>query len=114
MGPVFVRAGSIIPTRPEINKSAIRSQSSLITLEVYLDKNSEATGELYVDDGLSFDYNQGYFKQLKFEYKNGDLSVTSKGMFDKYSKISMIEIYSFSGVRIMKEWRDSMMKPEIE
>lgn len=53
------------------------------TLVVCLDKSSEAKGTLYIDDEKSFDYRQGKYNYLEFEFKDNVLS--SRSVDDKSS-----------------------------
>eukprot|EP01097_Dermamoeba_algensis_P006043 TRINITY_DN3807_c0_g1_i1.p1 TRINITY_DN3807_c0_g1~~TRINITY_DN3807_c0_g1_i1.p1 ORF type:complete len:904 (-),score=280.94 TRINITY_DN3807_c0_g1_i1:119-2830(-) len=74
--PVYVRGGAILPLKLRPRRSSSQMQDDPFTLAVYLDKNGNAQGQLYVDDGHSFDYKQGQylvanftfsqFKELKF------------------------------------------------
>ncbi|VEN33506.1 unnamed protein product, partial [Callosobruchus maculatus] len=61
--PVFYRGGSIIVTRDRDVMSTEEGSTLPLTVYVNLDKNFEAAGRLYNDDGYSFDY-----KQKKFLY----------------------------------------------
>jgi len=60
------------------------------TLVVALSKKGTAKGELYVDDGESFDYENGAYIHREFEFADGVLASTNiakKGkLTDKYLK----------------------------
>lgn len=84
--PVFIRGGSIVPSKSRIRKSSTLMFWDPFKLTIALDSNEKAEGELYVDDGESFDFarTNGYVhKRITFqistdsnEQKIGKLSAT--------------------------------------
>jgi hypothetical protein len=60
--PVFQRGGSIIPRQLRVRRSSSLMRQDPYTLFIALDTHGEAFGELYLDDGHSFDYQQGFFR----------------------------------------------------
>jgi hypothetical protein len=72
--PLFVRAGSIIPLAPKMDYTDQKPLDPL-TLEVF-GGPSEATFELYEDDGLSLEYRDGRFVRSRLTFGpsqgNGD------------------------------------------
>lgn len=71
--PVFIRGGSIIPVRNRIRRSSLLTLNDPFTLIVALDINGTASGQLYIDDGDSFDYREGKYIHLQFSYLNNQL-----------------------------------------
>ena len=63
--PVFVKAGSIIPTGPEIQYVAEKPADPL-TLYVYTGK--DARFDLYEDDGATYKYEKGQFSQIPIQW----------------------------------------------
>ena len=61
--PVYVREGSILPISPLV-QSTEEKPSGPLTLRVYPGDNCH--GELYEDDGKSYDFRKGAFLRLKF------------------------------------------------
>ena len=61
--PVYVRGGSIVPMAPLTQSTEEKPQGPL-TLRVYAGPN--CTGELYLDDGISFDFRKGVFLRRHF------------------------------------------------
>ena len=59
--PLFVRAGSIIPTGPAI-QYALQEANPALTLEVYTGANG--TASIYEDDGTSRQYLSGNFARI--------------------------------------------------
>jgi len=60
--PMFVRAGAIIPTAPEMNYIGEKPQDP-ITFNIYPDDAGSAATTLYEDDGVSNAYRQGAFRR---------------------------------------------------
>lgn len=59
--PVYVRAGSILPSEPLVQSTSETPQGPL-TLDVY--PGPDCHGSVYLDDGVSFGYKRGlYFRQ---------------------------------------------------
>lgn len=75
--PVLMRGGHIFPRRDTPRRSAELMKYDDYTLVVVFGKDSTARGELYVDDGDSFDYQKGQYIHKLFELKDSKLSSTS-------------------------------------
>ena len=60
--PMFVRAGAIIPTAPEMNYTGEKPRDP-ISFNIYPDDSGSASGTLYEDDGVSPNYKQGAFRR---------------------------------------------------
>ncbi|XP_065068452.1 neutral alpha-glucosidase AB-like isoform X2 [Rhopilema esculentum] len=65
--PVFQRGGSIIPRKERVRRSSSLTHRDPYTLLVTLNSSMEAYGELYVDDGHSFEYKNGKYIMMKFQ-----------------------------------------------
>ncbi|KAJ3995742.1 glycoside hydrolase family 31 protein [Lentinula boryana] len=57
--PVFIRGGSILPTRERPRRSSPLMKLDPFTLRVALSKAGTARGELYLDDGITYSHQQG-------------------------------------------------------
>ncbi|KAJ7072850.1 glycoside hydrolase family 31 protein [Mycena amicta] len=64
--PVFIRGGSIVPTRERPRRSSPLMRNDPFTLRVALSKTGRATGELYLDDGVSYSHEKGEFVWRQF------------------------------------------------
>jgi alpha-glucosidase len=64
--PVYVRAGAILPMEPLVESTAETPKGPL-TLRIYAGDN--CTGELYQDDGKSFDFRKGAYLRMSFGCK---------------------------------------------
>jgi alpha-glucosidase len=63
--PIYVHAGSIIPMQPLV-QSTEEKPTGPLTLRVYApaDTSAPCSGELYTDDGLTFDFRHGAYLRL--------------------------------------------------
>jgi alpha-D-xyloside xylohydrolase len=75
--PLFVRAGSIIPTGPELQYAAEKPDAPL-TLFVYAGRNGAFT--LYEDSGTDYGYEKGEFSSLPLSYDDarGELKIGAR------------------------------------
>jgi mannosyl-oligosaccharide alpha-1,3-glucosidase len=64
--PVFQKGGSIIPLKKRVRKSTFQMKDDPYTLQIALDSKGKADGDLYVDDGHSFNYKNNEFTYRKF------------------------------------------------
>ena len=71
--PLFVRAGSIIPTGADLQSTADRNWSKL-ELRVY--PGADGTFTLYEDDGESYAYEQGQFLEIPIMWNDSKHTLT--------------------------------------
>ena len=82
--PLFVKAGSIIPTGPVRDNVADAVDQKEITYEVFPDSEGKATGQLYEDDGKTPAYLRGVCEHFKLKFKDGSItSASSKETSEK-------------------------------
>eukprot|EP01114_Cavostelium_apophysatum_P007213 TRINITY_DN1908_c0_g1_i2.p1 TRINITY_DN1908_c0_g1~~TRINITY_DN1908_c0_g1_i2.p1 ORF type:complete len:931 (+),score=264.69 TRINITY_DN1908_c0_g1_i2:127-2919(+) len=95
--PVFQRGGSIIPKKERMRRSSLLMADDPYTLVVALDSKGSATGEIYVDDGTTFNYERSnQYVQRRFDFANGVLSSVNadpKGKFDIENTIERITVF---------------------
>lgn len=72
--PLYVRAGSILPTTKPIQHTG--EKVSEIILDVY--PGSKTAGHLYEDDGESFAYERGKYSYTEFAWAAGKLKINKK------------------------------------
>jgi alpha-glucosidase len=63
--PIFVRAGSVVPMAPPMQYVGEKPLSPL-TLHVYPNEAGQTTSQLYEDDGRTWDFQQGGYRQTDF------------------------------------------------
>ena len=71
--PLFVRAGSIIPTGPAI-QYALQEANPTLTLHVYT--GASGTGSVYEDDGTSRQYLSGKYARIPLRYDERSKTLT--------------------------------------
>jgi alpha-D-xyloside xylohydrolase len=71
--PLFVRAGSIVPTGPAI-QYALQDANPAITLEVYTGANGSTS--IYDDDGVSRQYLSGRYSRIPLSYDEPTKTLT--------------------------------------
>lgn len=79
--PVFVRAGAIIPVGPEL-QYVTEKPADPITLYVFT--GDDGSFELYEDENVNYNYEQGQYSTIPFSYtdSNGTLTIGArKGSF---------------------------------
>jgi alpha-glucosidase len=67
--PLFIRGGVIMPLRVQSTNTTTQLRKQNFELLIPLDASGSATGELYLDDGVSI--NQKATTHVTFTYKNG-------------------------------------------
>ncbi|CAN8075317.1 unnamed protein product [Agarophyton chilense] len=70
---VFQRGGTIIPKQERCRRSTTAMNYDPFTLVIALNDRKEARGELYLDDGKSFNYKSGAYALRRFIFEEGEL-----------------------------------------
>ncbi|KAH8198352.1 hypothetical protein TruAng_007449 [Truncatella angustata] len=92
--PVFVRGGSIIASQKPGNTTKT-TRSNPWSILVTLDSRDEASGSLYLDDGLSLVQNAT--KEIELSYSNSALRATVVGDYVDTNTVSNITIAGWKG-----------------
>lgn len=80
--PVFIKAGSIIPTGPEVQYVGEKRDDELI---IFIYKGKDASFSLYEDDGTTYAYEKGGYTEIGFDYdeEKGILTIAErKGQYE--------------------------------
>ncbi|KAL0350372.1 UNVERIFIED_CONTAM: putative glucan 1,3-alpha-glucosidase [Sesamum radiatum] len=77
--PAFQRAGTIIPRKDRFRRSSTQMENDPYTLVIALNSSKAAEGELYVDDGKSFQFQKGAYIHRHFTFSNGKLTSSNLG-----------------------------------
>jgi alpha 1,3-glucosidase len=112
--PLLMRGGHIFPRKDRARRSSALMKEDPYTLVIVLGNDGDATGELYVDDGESFDFQSGAFVHRTFTFNRavGTLTSTDKvsekgKLYEKYVKsIKNIRVEKVVIVNAPKSWRD--------
>jgi len=71
--PFFHRGGSIVPRRDRPRRNSALMVKDPFTLVVALNSQQEAKGQLYLDDGQTFEWQTGAFLWRDFSFANSQL-----------------------------------------
>ncbi len=80
--PLYVKAGSIIPTGPAISSTAAGHPVQL-TLYVYAGSNGTFT--LYEDEGVNYNYEQGAYSQIPINWNDDTRTLTIEAREGSFS-----------------------------
>ncbi|XWS44651.1 hypothetical protein CRYUN_Cryun15aG0066300 [Craigia yunnanensis] len=72
--PAFQRAGTVVPRKDRFRRSSTQMVQDPYTLVIALNSSQVAEGELYLDDGKSFDFKHGAYIHRRFVFSNGQLT----------------------------------------
>ncbi|WOK93069.1 hypothetical protein Cni_G01762 [Canna indica] len=71
--PSFQRAGTIVPRKDRFRRSSTQMVNDPYTLVIALNGSLAAEGELYVDDGKSYEFEKGAYIHRRFIFADGKL-----------------------------------------
>ncbi|XP_068182025.1 neutral alpha-glucosidase AB isoform X2 [Antennarius striatus] len=89
--PVFQRGGSIISRKLRVRRSSTCMEHDPYTLYVALSPQRTAEGELYIDDGHTFNYEKKEFIHRRLSFSNNILSSINLSPESQFSTLSWIE-----------------------
>ncbi|XP_033124812.1 neutral alpha-glucosidase AB-like isoform X2 [Anneissia japonica] len=89
--PVYQLGGSIVPKKERVRRCSALGVDDPYTLVVALDAQYSAKGELYIDDGHSFDYKQNQFLYRSFTYQDNKLTSKKIDNNGNYATESTVE-----------------------
>ncbi|XP_063059523.1 neutral alpha-glucosidase AB-like isoform X2 [Engraulis encrasicolus] len=97
--PVFQRGGSIISRKDRMRRSSACMEDDPYTLYVALNAQGTAEGELYIDDGHSFNFDkQRQFIHRRLTFAEGALTSSNLSPDSSFSTASWVEKVVFMGV----------------
>jgi len=91
--PSFFRAGQVVPRRDRPRRNTQLMQKDPYTLVVTLNKAGTATGDLYTDDGKTYEFEQGQFLWRRLSFASGKLQNSQhlQGSAGKYETAAVVE-----------------------
>ena len=98
--PLLMQGGHIIPRKDRARRSSGLMRWDPYTLVVVLNNEGTAEGELYTDDGESYDFQDGAYIHRKFVYNSASKSLRSEDLATVGKKT--------------KEYLKSMLKVKVE
>ncbi|KAG7817846.1 hypothetical protein KL928_003745 [Ogataea angusta] len=87
--PVFLRGGSIMPSKERYRRSSRLMKNDPYTLYIAADEG-RATGELYIDDGETFAYQEGEKVFARYELDGAKITSTVESTYDTDVRIERI------------------------
>ena len=103
--PLLMKAGHIVPRKDRPRRSSGLMRWDPYTLVITLGSNGEAEGDLYVDDGESYDYEDGAYIHRHFSFSSGVLKSTdlsAETVLSKPSKKRKEYLKAMTAVRVEK------------
>ncbi|GET87716.1 alpha glucosidase II subunit, putative [Leishmania tarentolae] len=106
--PMFLRGGHIVPMKLRLRRSSFAARLDPFTLFVALDAQGISNGDLYMDDGTTYNYKKGAFVHRIFSFSNQVLrnsaypdTLGSAGLYNAVNVVERVVIYGYAG-RAMK------------
>lgn len=101
--PLYVQGGTVLPLGP-IMEWTDQKPLDKLTLEIFVDAKGAATGELYEDDGSSFDYQQGGYSLTRYQLNSqsdGKYKLTARreGQFQPSPRPVEIHLHTADGLK---------------
>ncbi|XP_069750277.1 neutral alpha-glucosidase AB-like isoform X2 [Narcine bancroftii] len=98
--PVYQRGGTIVPRKERVRRSSSCTHNDPYTLYVALDAQDFAEGDLFVDDGHTFNFQKREeYLHRRFTFKNNSLiarSASAKGHFNTVAWIEQVIVLGVS------------------
>lgn len=109
--PLLMQGGHVIPRRDRPRRSSGLMKYDPFTLVVVLDNEGNAEGTLYLDDGSSFDYEEGAYVHRQFRYSGAtstlistDLSTAGKKTKDYLKLMEKVRVEKIVVVGAPDAW----------
>ncbi|KAF2279870.1 uncharacterized protein EI97DRAFT_498202 [Westerdykella ornata] len=100
--PLLMQGGHIIPRRDRPRRSSGLMKYDPFTLVVVLDKDGNAQGTLYLDDGETFEYEQGAYIHRRFSFDGKRNSLSSSNLVDRVTVKGENYLKTMAKVRVEK------------
>ncbi|KAF9609788.1 hypothetical protein IFM89_018236 [Coptis chinensis] len=111
--PAFQKAGTIVPRKDRYRRSSTQMVDDPYTLVIALNDSLAAEGELYIDDGKSFEFEKGAYIHRRFVFSDGKLSssnIAPPTLGNKFSSDCIIERIILLG--LPKGSKSAFIEPE--
>lgn len=99
--PLLMQGGHIIPRKDRPRRSSGLMRWDPYTLVIVIGKDGNAEGELYVDDGESYDYQSGAYIHRTFTFSSASNELASTNIATK-GKLTSKYIKTMKDVRVEK------------
>ncbi|KAI9722871.1 MAG: hypothetical protein M1828_004437 [Chrysothrix sp. TS-e1954] len=108
---VHIRSGSILPTQ-QPGYTTKESRQNPFGLIVALDPNGEATGTLYLDDGMSLEPNAT--KMVSYSYAKGKLAASVEGKYVDNNALANITVAGMKSAPKQVMFQGKDVKDEVQ
>lgn len=98
--PLYLKGGNIVTTRDRYRRSSQLMQFDPYTIYIAIGSDGKAYGDLYIDDGKSFNYRNGDYIHVRF--LADDTSRTLKGYVEHTGNGTFSESFKEKNVHINK------------
>lgn len=116
--PILLKGGSIIAKKDRYRRSSKLMAHDPYTLTVALNNSGKASGNLYIDDGETFNYEQGEYANVYFTATNNSIKGEIRGhdgfiksLDDIFiEKIVVLSVKELSSIRIQQsgsQWENN-------
>ena len=120
--PLFIQGGHIVPRRDRPRRSSRLMSWDPLTLVVALGETGDAAGELYLDDGESFDFEKGAYLHWKLLYDGkaavlraedqSDGGAAARAFRKKMEPVRLDRVLVLGAPDAWKGWREVSVKQE--
>jgi alpha 1,3-glucosidase len=100
--PFLMQGGHIFPRRDRPRRSSGLMKYDPFTLVVTIGNSGDAEGTLYVDDGESFDFQDGAFIHRRFQFRGATATLTSEDLASSPGKKTKDYLKQMENVRVEK------------
>jgi alpha 1,3-glucosidase len=100
--PLLMQGGHIIPRRDRPRRSSGLMKYDPFTLVVVLDRDGNAQGTLYLDDGETFEYEKGAYIHRRFSFDGKRNSLTSTNLGERATVKTDNYLKTMANVRVEK------------
>ncbi len=108
--PLFVKAGSILPSGPAIQHVG-ESLNAPLTLNVFT--GADGRFEIYEDDGKSYDYEQGHWSRIPVHYDEASGSLTIDERIGNFAGMAEIRQINVRWIKPGQQPSDFDAKPDL-
>ena len=112
--PLLMQGGHIVPRKDRPRRSSALMKWDPFTLVVVLGNDGNAEGTLYVDDGESFNYQEGAYIHRKFTFSastqslvSEDLSTVGKKTKEYLKTMTAVKVEKIVVVGAPRSWADN-------
>lgn len=113
--PLLMQGGHVIPRKERPRKSSGLMRWDPYTLVVVMNNAGSAEGTLYVDDGESFDYEQGAFIHRKFSFDpskatlvSEDIGTTGKKTQEYLKTMAIVRVEKVVVIGAPSSWSETI------